>query len=312
MLHVDNAIGKDRVNETVHIRENAVKGDAIAQFKLAELYRTGSDGIQSYKNAVYWYTLAANQGVTEAQYNLGVMYANGLGVSQNYEKAFEWYQIAAEKNFLEAQGNLGVLYSKGKGVGKDYEKAMLWLNKAAVSGLITAQTNLALLYDETNKKELAEKWYRIAADQGEKVAQYHLGRLYYEGVVIKKDYNKAAFWYDRSASQNFTKAQSALSVFYYEGLGGIPVNKCKAIELLKKAATHGDPVAQHNLALIYSVGVKELPRDNEQAYAWYSAAYANGLNESVQYKSEIAKKLTPYEFERANILSKEYIEKYKN
>ncbi|WP_252149869.1 tetratricopeptide repeat protein, partial [Escherichia coli] len=239
-------------NKMTYIRKDADKGDATAQFKLAELYRSGSEGIQSYKDAVYWYSLAAKQGLTEAQYNLGVMYAHGYGVSQNYEKAFECYQMAAEKGFPEAQGNLGVLYSKGSGVIRDYGKAIAWLNKAANSGLVTAQTNLALLYDETNKKDLADKWYRIAAEQGDKVAQYHLGRLYYEGVIIKKDYNKAAFWYDKSASQGFIKAQSALSIFYYEGLGGITVNKYKAIELLRKSATHGDPVAQHNLALIYS------------------------------------------------------------
>ncbi|WP_277873149.1 tetratricopeptide repeat protein [Klebsiella pneumoniae] len=108
--------------------------------------------------------------MTAAQYNLGVMYAHGYGESQNYEKAFDCYRMAAEKGFPEAQGNLGVLYTKGSGVIRDYGKAIAWLNKAANSGLVTAQTNLALLYDETNKKDLADKWYRIAAVQGDKVA----------------------------------------------------------------------------------------------------------------------------------------------
>ncbi|WP_308666834.1 tetratricopeptide repeat protein [Escherichia albertii] len=101
---------------------------------------------------------------------------------------------------------------------------------------------------------------------------------------MKKNYNKVAFWYGKSASQGFTKAQSASSIFYYEGLDGITVNKYKAIDLLRKSATHGVPVAQHNFALICSVGMKELPLDNKQAYAWFSAAYAHGFDESAQYK----------------------------
>lgn len=289
----------------------AGKGGAAEQFKLAERYRVGNGVPESYEEAAYWYMLAANQGLTEAQYNLGVLYANGQGVPKNYEKAFELYQKAAEKDFPEAQWNLAVLYIKGMGVSKDYEKAFSLLNKSANSGIIGAQTNLALLYDEVGNDEQAEKWYRIAAKRGEKVAQYYLGHIYNEGVFLEKDYEKAAFWYSKSASQNFSKAQAALAFFYYSGLGGLPVDKSKAIDLLKKASAQGYAPAQFNLAFIYSKGERELPRDNKKAYAWYSVAYANGLEVGAKSKDEIAKKLTADELEGASVLAREYIEKYK-
>jgi TPR repeat protein len=36
--------------------------------------------LKDYKQAVYWYQKAADQGYAEAQSILGVMYANGKGV----------------------------------------------------------------------------------------------------------------------------------------------------------------------------------------------------------------------------------------
>lgn len=119
----------------------------------------------------------------EAEYNLGMLYARGVGVEQNYEKAFELYQKASLKGMAEAQGNLGVLYSKGNGVAQDYKKAFFWFTKAANSGVTSAQTDLALLYDETNNKAQAEKWYRVAAAKGEKVAQYYLGKIFYKKKI---------------------------------------------------------------------------------------------------------------------------------
>lgn len=57
MLSIPVAIGvtEDTAasNKMTYIRKDADKGDATAQFKLAELYRSGSEGIQSYKDAVY-------------------------------------------------------------------------------------------------------------------------------------------------------------------------------------------------------------------------------------------------------------------
>lgn len=102
-----------------------------------------------------------------------------------------------------------------------------------------------------------------------------------------------------------------MAFLYYAGLGGLPVNKLKAVELLKQSSIQGYAVAQFNLAYIYAKGEKELPRDNKQAYAWYSVSYHNGLKESGALKDEIANKFTSSEFVEASILSREYIAKYK-
>ena len=48
------------------------------------------------------------------------MYERGNGVPQDYKEAVYWYQLAAEQEHSKAQYNLGLIYEKGKGVPQDY------------------------------------------------------------------------------------------------------------------------------------------------------------------------------------------------
>ena len=51
---------------------------------------------QDEAEAVYWYRLAADQGLAGAQFNLGVMYSEGQGVPQNDAEAVRWHRLAAQ------------------------------------------------------------------------------------------------------------------------------------------------------------------------------------------------------------------------
>lgn len=90
---------------------------------------TGGGVTQDYKQAVYWWTKAANQGIAAAQYNLGVGYYNGKGVARDYKQAVYWYTKAANQGYANAQYNLGVCYYKGQGTDTNYYNAQLMLNK---------------------------------------------------------------------------------------------------------------------------------------------------------------------------------------
>jgi len=94
------------------------------------MYDNGHGVIQDYKQAVNWYTKAAQQGHAEAQSNLGFMYSNGRGVTRDYKQAVNWYTKAAEQGDTVAQYNLGVMYRNGRGVTRDYKQAVNWYAKA--------------------------------------------------------------------------------------------------------------------------------------------------------------------------------------
>ena len=54
------------------------------------MYDKGEGVPQDYKEAVKWYTKAAEQGDVDAQYNLGLMYYNGEGVPKDLVQAYAW------------------------------------------------------------------------------------------------------------------------------------------------------------------------------------------------------------------------------
>ena len=75
------------------IRPLAAKGEAWAQFSLADSYRNGEGVPKNDAEAVKWFRLAAAKGNAYAQSHLGVMYGNGKGVLQDYAEAVKWYRL---------------------------------------------------------------------------------------------------------------------------------------------------------------------------------------------------------------------------
>jgi TPR repeat protein len=90
----------------------AERGDASAQFVLAEEYHRGEyncgrgeiAGVpQDFKEARRWYTMAANQGNADAAFALATMYINGEGVEPDQRAARNWLQRAADGGNLPAR-----------------------------------------------------------------------------------------------------------------------------------------------------------------------------------------------------------------
>ena len=52
---------------------------------------------ECWEKAVYWFTLAAEQGDAAAQCNLATCYLKGQGVEQNRPEAIRWYEQAAQR-----------------------------------------------------------------------------------------------------------------------------------------------------------------------------------------------------------------------
>lgn len=124
---------------------DAKKGDADAQYNLGAYY-AGNGVVQDYKQALKWYTAAAEQGHAMAQGDLAYMYDVGNGVVQDYRQALKWYTKAAEQGYAMAQNNLGIMYKEGQGVAQDYRQALYWYSKSAEQGYALAQYNLGYMF----------------------------------------------------------------------------------------------------------------------------------------------------------------------
>ncbi|TGD70956.1 TonB family protein [Mangrovimicrobium sediminis] len=77
-------------------RESAERGIPRGQAFLGSLYYDGTGVMADTGQAIYWFTLAANQDDADAIRNLGVIYLMGKGVPQNTRTAFRYLSRAAE------------------------------------------------------------------------------------------------------------------------------------------------------------------------------------------------------------------------
>ena len=134
----------------------AKKGDSIAQFHLAKMYREGKGVSKDYKAAVKWFNLSAEQGNALAQYHLGVAYSFGLGVVPDYKIALKWYAKSAEQGNAFAQHHLSLLYYFGNGVPEDKKYAYMWANLASLSGFEMAEQLRQVLTEQMTASQIDE------------------------------------------------------------------------------------------------------------------------------------------------------------
>ena len=134
----------------------AEKGDLVAQFHLAKMYREGKGVSKDYKAAVKWFNLSAAQGNAVAQYHLGVAYSFGLGVVPDYEIALKWYLKSAEQGNAFAQHHLSLLYYFGNGVPEDKMYAYMWAYLASLSGFEMAEQLCQVLTEQMTATQIDE------------------------------------------------------------------------------------------------------------------------------------------------------------
>ena len=187
-----------------------------------------------------------------------------------------WYYRANEQDDADAQYMLGVMYEEGDGVPQDAAEAVRWYRRAAEQGHADAQSSLGDMYDEGRRVPQddveAAYWYRQAAEQGDAYAQYALGFMYAEGQGVSQDHAEAVRWYRRAAEQDHAHAQLMLGDLYDDGRG--------------------------------------VPQDYIQAHKWFNLTASRGSSSvrevAVQFREEVASKMTPAQIAEAQRLAREW------
>lgn len=122
-------------------RPLADRGDADAQFNLAQAYFLGRGLPQNMTLAEQWYARAARGGHEEAQANYGLLlFQNG-----RQREALPWIERAANRGDPRAQYVLGTALFNGDLVPQDMPRAYALMTRAAAQNLPPAVTQLAEL-----------------------------------------------------------------------------------------------------------------------------------------------------------------------
>lgn len=280
----------------------ADNGDYASANALGYLYEKGDYIEKNSTEAIKWYMLAADHGISEAALNLGNFhFADG-----NYKAALEWYGKAAAKGSIPAAHSAGWLhYSHPEGPAS-LQKAFLLFSSAAAAGYAEAQTMLGNMYMEgvgaPKNCALAENWYRKAAAADNPAALAGLGYLAAQGCgKTPKDFKAAARYYSRAAALGNPFAMLSLAAMHETGEGVAP-DIHKALDYYTAAAELGDFAGAQGAALILAADRAGKP-DYDRAYVYFSKAAQGRITESYFYLAVLC--------ERGRGTERDFLESYK-
>jgi uncharacterized protein len=164
------------------------------------------------RSCVYEAEDAANQGDVQKQLYLGKLYYtghygpyDGWEGKKNYTKSVEWYKLAAEQGSREAISKLVSIYSQLLIESDVFHKSYLDIRDED-------EWSQWFSWDERYKE--AAKWYKLAAEQGNSIAQADLGDAYYEGKGVPQNYKEAVKWWEKSGMRNYSLGKA-----YRDGKG---------------------------------------------------------------------------------------------
>ena len=168
---------------------------------------------------------ASQLGDTTAMVELGNLFYLGLGVVEDEKEAEKWYKQAADKGNPQGENNLEVLHNRW-----EEQKQMAQANES-----------VAEVHDR--------------AKGGDAEAQFKYAEMILNGEAGNQTIEDAAAWLQKAANQKHTKAMNDLGLWHLQGLG-VPLNKKKALEWIRKAADAGLEEAKNNLEILDQMGVK--------------------------------------------------------
>lgn len=160
----------------------------------------------------------------------------------------------------DAQVEVARCYEFGEGVAANRDSAESWYLRAANANYAPAQWSLAWFYYQNDNKKMVQ-WLQKASDNGWDFATTDLGTCYYDGIGVKRDYQKAAELFARSAPTD-PEAQFLLSACYYKG-HGVSKDIPQSMRLLQAASPYNNE-ANYMLAWFLHQG-KYLTKDDHRA-----------------------------------------------
>ena len=162
-------------------RRASNKGHVLSSYELGMLYYNPPmcDFEKDFEQAVKYFKIAADEGITEAQYKLGWMYRFGLGCDVDVEKAIKYEEMAAKQGHTGGCGQLAYLYQiKGH---INYQKAFKYAKLAADAGYAHGAYMCGnfLFFGRGCEPNISEalKYYNFAYQHGSYEAKLMIDRI---------------------------------------------------------------------------------------------------------------------------------------
>ena len=167
-------------------------------------------------------------------------------------------RAAAESDDTRAMCDYGLLFiTPGGPVTQNSAEALKWFTQAAGHTDDRGQFLLGKMYydgDGVQKDYVqASKWFTLSAEKGYAIAQYYLGHMYLHGNGVPMDVGEAVRWFALSVDRQCNEARIAMGdVLMTKALG--TEDPLRAYDLYNDAMRDGYPPAFYRVGMMYYNG----------------------------------------------------------
>jgi TPR repeat protein len=165
----------------------------------------------------------------------------------------------------------------------DYTTAIKIWTPMAENGDANAQANLGIMYFRglgvDKDIQRAVQLFQSAAAKGNGQAEFQLGLMFQKGVGVQQDYGEAMRWYEAAADQGDPLAGYGIGRLFEEGYGVAQDERAAAV-WYRRAAEKGIAPAEYNLSQMIAKGRGGEKKDDVQAYAWCRKAADQGYGKA--------------------------------
>ncbi len=289
-------------------------GNAEAYLLLGEAYLSGAHLPVSRTDAIECYHAARRLGSAKACVCLGDIYASDENPNVSY--AYLLYKEALALGSREGaekaraiEEEREALYRQGKMLlSADAEGAYRNFALSASMGYAPATVALGFCYEEglgvSMNRRRAFLWYERAAKENDAMAIYRLGRAYFCGIGIDRDFSEAHKLLRRAAAEGIEDARADLFALlegrrkrmvqslYSLGMRLLYQGKYEgARKAMENASSLGSARATYALGCFYEFGVGGAANRDHAFFAYRKAEALGFIDARTRYKSVILKML---------------------
>ena len=175
-----------------------------------------------------------------------------------YAAAEELLGTLSNEGNLTAKVDLALLHLRELVESPDFDFGITLLHEASTSGMPMASAQLGAAYEKgaaTPKNlSLAQKYYLLAANQGDPDGMFNAGRCYLFGIGTAQSTENAMNWIGHAAHLDHILACYWMGGIYLNAQYVVP-DPAMASNFYERGATLGDSYCQNKLGIMYRDGV---------------------------------------------------------
>lgn len=284
----------------------AAGGSSEAAAVLARAYEQGGGVPANAESAARWWYRAGDLGLETARGRFVEMYLGGQTDQLFGPSSVRWLTEAAQGGDTRAALALASLFQGGRGIPADPARARRWLYQAAVAGDVGAKTRLGwLLLRQPGVWQVVDKSKGQVRQFPAKPTPDQAGADEKDIEFVRPGMIEGEAWLTEAAEAGDGMAQFLLGRAYLDGMD-LPADPVAGVRWVAAAVINGQDGAEALMGDLAAKGDGFYAADPIRSWVSYDLAASQGVGGAGDLRDQVGKTLTARQLARAKQLSQDF------